>query len=189
MNWVDLIVLAIILISAFMALTNGFIQEILLLAAWVFAILVTIYHGQQIRPLINDYVTNDLAARFTSWGITFFVSLVVAMIIVKLLSRGLRGKGLGFVDHLMGFIFGTIRGVIIVCLLYGLTLWLIPSQDRPWLETARTAPLMKTTLIWIQSLLPADIAGQLLPNFETNQEDVTPSKPTTPQNNVAPPTP
>lgn len=162
MNWVDIIVVAILIISGILAFSIGFIKETLSLVAWIIAVIVAIYVAPLILPTIESFVTNDLAAQLIAWGGVFFITLILSLIITHAIGNSLVKGSPTIIDRWFGLVFGLVRGVVIVCLLYMLTLWVFPAQeDRSFLENSFTKPYLDRGVEVIRSFIPADQPNSL----------------------------
>lgn len=157
MNWVDIIVIVIVAISGLLALSIGFIKEILWLAAWVIAVIVAIYTGPEISAWVEGYIERELIAQLVGWGGVFLVTLVILMIFVHLIGKAIVPNSPTAVDRWLGLVFGLVRGWVIVCLLYMLTLWAFPGQEgRYFLENSFTKPYLDMGVDFVRSLIPLD---------------------------------
>src|SRR5437762_11853007 len=58
----DLVLLAVMLISGLLAMVRGFMREILSIAAWGAAALVTLYAFSKLLPTAKAYFNNDTVA-------------------------------------------------------------------------------------------------------------------------------
>ena len=58
----DLVLLAVMLISGLLAMVRGFMREILSIAAWGAAALVTLYAFAKLLPTAKTYFNNDTVA-------------------------------------------------------------------------------------------------------------------------------
>ncbi len=61
----DLVLLAVMLISGLLAMVRGFMREILSIAAWGAAAVVTLFAFQKLLPSTKAHIANDTVA--TSW--------------------------------------------------------------------------------------------------------------------------
>src|SRR3546814_4665293 len=55
-NPVDLIVIAVLLLSALLALFRGFVKEVLGIAGWVAAVAATIFFFPIVRDIVRSYI-------------------------------------------------------------------------------------------------------------------------------------
>ena len=58
----DLVLLAVMLISGLLRMIRGFMREILSIAAWGTAALVTLYTVLEAAPTAKNYINNDTVA-------------------------------------------------------------------------------------------------------------------------------
>ena len=156
----DLIVIGIVGLSTIVAFLRGFVRVVMSLVALVAAILAAIHLSPSVAnmlPVLSDSaVTRYLAA----FALIFIVVVLVGGLLGWLLSRAIRAIGLGFVDRLIGAIFGVARGVLSVVigvLLAGLTT--LPRQD--WWQNAFLAPPLVTAALSLRPWLPQAMAERL----------------------------
>ena len=76
-NLFDAIVLGVVLLSALVALLRGFVKEVLSLAAWAGAVLVTLWGFALARPYFRTFIDNQLLADAATLVALFIVSLIV----------------------------------------------------------------------------------------------------------------
>lgn len=67
----DVILLIVMLVSGLLAMIRGFMREVLSIAAWGIAALVTLYSFTRVTPIIQQYIQNDIAAKGVAIGGVF----------------------------------------------------------------------------------------------------------------------
>jgi membrane protein required for colicin V production len=157
-NLVDLGIAGVLLISGLLAFTRGLVREVLSIGAWVAAVLATIYGLPHLREFTRTYIKAQLLADAIT-GVTIFIAtLVVCAAISHALARNVRGSGFGALDRSLGFLFGLLRGALLVCLAYLVMLWAIPKPaDQPEVvRQAKSLPLVAQGAGLLSSLLPKD---------------------------------
>ena len=159
MKVVDIVILAVLLLSALAAFSRGFVREVLAVGSWVAAIFAVIYLLAPARPFLRQYITYPLLADGITGAAIFVVTLAVCTTLASYLSRNIRGGALGAVDRSLGLLFGLARGVILVCLAYMLMAWVMPvEKERPaWLQQARSMPMVASAAEYLRSLVPPDM--------------------------------
>ena len=75
----DIIMLGVMLISGLLAMIRGFMREILSIAAWLIAAVVTLYFYAKLLPFAKSYFNNDIIAAAVVVGGTFLVTLLIVM--------------------------------------------------------------------------------------------------------------
>jgi membrane protein required for colicin V production len=161
-NFMDIALIVVILISAVLAFMRGFVHEVLSIAAWIGAIVVTIFAFPYGQPFARQYIEIALLADAVTGLAIFVVALVIFTIVSHAISRNVRNSGLGAVDRSLGLLFGAFRGVVLICAAYLAMMWAIPKpEDRPlWIQNARSTPMVERGAVYLASLLPASILEQ-----------------------------
>lgn len=163
-NPTDIAVLAIVLLSALLSFARGFVREILSVAAWIGAAFVAIWAFPHAKPVASTFISMDVAASAAAFVIVFFLALILLSLVFSRLSSGVRGSALSAVDRSLGFLFGVLRGAVLVCLAYLLVAWVFPPGEQPaWLRDARTMPVIQSGAERLRRLAPEDMradAGQ-----------------------------
>jgi len=168
LNIIDLAVFATILISGLLALWRGFVREMLALAAWAGAGIVTAAFYHPLQPWMHHHIKNEVTADAAT-ALSLFCGLLLLFIPIGYFVGGLiRGRALTAVDRSLGFVFGLARGAVVVCLLFLITLWVWPEKKKEpdMLAQARTRALMSVGADMMKSFLPQDDMKKL--TDETN---------------------
>jgi membrane protein required for colicin V production len=158
---VDIVVIAVIVLSALFAFIRGFLREILSIGAWVAAGLATWFGLPLLRPFGRQYIEIELIADVATGVVIFVVVLVVASIISHFLTRGVRESALGPLDRSLGLLFGVFRGALIVCFALLIFDNFYPPENRPdWLRDARTLPVVQAGADILRGLVPQAVVAQ-----------------------------
>src|SRR5258708_4624299 len=157
MNALDIIVIAVIALSALVAFARGFVKEALSIAAWIGAGLITLYGLPYARPYALKLITSPMLANGAAGVALFIVSLVTLSLITSAIARRVQHSSLSAVDRSLGLVFGAFRGVLIACLGFIALEWAIPEpHDWPsWVRDARTQPFLAHGAGLVRSLVPA----------------------------------
>jgi membrane protein required for colicin V production len=155
-NFIDIIVLVVIGLSALIAVSSGFVNVVLWILSWVGAVAATIFFFPTARPIADRYISEPLIANVVTGVAIFVVALIVCAILNQIISRIVRGSGLGALDRSLGLVLGLFLGCVIVCAAYMLTVWAIPDpKDRPQaLNEARTLPMVEKGAEMLRSMVP-----------------------------------
>ena len=153
MSIVDIIVIAVIAISALIAFLRGFVREILTIGSWLGAAIVTLYLFPVLRTHFEDWISNKMAADIVGAVAIFIGSLVVFSVISHFAAGLIRGSALTAVDRSLGLVFGLVRGAVMVSLAYMIVVWLAPSL----VHGARTEPMMARGAEILRNLAPREL--------------------------------
>jgi membrane protein required for colicin V production len=159
----DVILIAVMLISAMLAMIRGFLREVLSIAAWVVAAGATLYAYSKLLPLAKSYFNNDIVAAGAVIGGTFLLTLIVVSVITVRFSDMVLDSRIGALDRTLGFLFGLGRGLIIVVVAFLFFAWLVPARTQPtWVANAKSKVVLQSTGDWLMSMLPDDPENTIL---------------------------
>ena len=141
MTWVDLVVLAVLAVSAALALTRGFVREILGLAGWVGAIAAAVWGMPLLRPVLTRWMHPSPWIDPAAFVAIFLVALVILLPIAGIIGRTVRNSPLGGLDRTLGLVFGLVRGAALVIIAYIGAGMVLPVNQWP-------APAQQARLLW-----------------------------------------
>jgi membrane protein required for colicin V production len=180
----DIIVLAVMLLSGLLAMIRGFMREILSIAAWGAAALVTLYAFNKLLPTAKTYFNNDTVASVVVVAGVFVGTLIVVSIITVRISDMILDSRIGALDRTLGFLFGLARGLLIIVVAFQFFAWLVPEKQQPdWVRSAKSRVVLQGTGDWLMSLLPDDPENTILKRFKkpkTDDEQTDAAPPTAP---------
>lgn len=163
MNFVDIVVLAVIALSTLLALGRGFVKEVLSIFGWIGAAIgtfVIFFYVPQVRAFANQQIAEPLLADIAAAVSLFVILLIVLGFFNHAISSRVHASSLGPLDKSLGLVFGLVRGVVLVALAHmAMTDWLLPNkQQRPEvINQARTEPYVAMAATFIKDLVPQDL--------------------------------
>ncbi|MFM8799985.1 MAG: CvpA family protein [Tagaea sp.] len=163
LNPFDAAVLAVVLISALIALWRGFVKEVLSLAAWAGAVLVALWGHRYAQPYARAFIDNELLSAVVA-GVTLFV---VSLLVFAMIAHGVaalvhKSNALSAVDRSLGFAFGIARGGLLLGLGWLALAWAMPVEKQPdWLHDSRTRPAVEWVAEFLIGLAPPEFRGQV----------------------------
>lgn len=158
----DLAVLAVVGLSAILALARGAVREIMGFAAWIGAFAAAWFGFAAVRPIVKEALGHDLLVDLATVGLVFLVPLLALKILGGMLARAASGGGIGLVDRLLGLGFGVARGAVLVALAWILATMLVPRERHPdWVKRAAALPYIETSAAWLQAFLPAELESKV----------------------------
>ena len=161
-SYLDLGLIVVVLISAFLAMLRGLTREVLAIASWGAAALAAIYLHPLALPYVKPYIAKDVIALAVAAAAVFFVTLIAVSLITIKLSDAILDSRVGAVDRSLGFLFGAVRGLLLCVIAFVFFNWLVPAQTQPgWVKTARMKPLLQATGDRLMAILPDDPEGLL----------------------------
>jgi len=155
MNALDWIILAILMFSALVAATQGFLFEILTLAGTVLAYLVAAWGCSKIATWFLPYLKSEPFAKLAGFLTIFFAVVVLAGLIARIVRWKVHEAGFRWVDRSLGAAFGFVRGAVIVTAgLLAITAFVPESQELAGSQLAGFFLVAGRGASW---LAPADI--------------------------------
>lgn len=148
----DYLVLTIIGLSIILSMMRGLFKEVLAIFGWVAAFFVAKTYASEILPMMPANIPTESLRILASFLVLFMATLLLASLLAIALSTIVKKVGLGWLNRLLGAIFGLARGVLIVCIavfLAGLTD--LPNDAR-WRNAMFSAPieaLVVSMLPWV----------------------------------------
>lgn len=163
-------VAAILFISAVLAYSRGFVREILSIAGWIGAGIVAFYFSPQVVPLIQEIpVLNDIIGDNCELGIlaafagVFAIALVIIALFTPLVSGAVQKSALGSLDGGLGFLFGLVRGVLlIVVALVAYDFFIAGGEGFPVIEDSKTVVILAEQQESMKEYIPTDIPDWLI---------------------------
>jgi membrane protein required for colicin V production len=167
---IDIIVLAVLLISALISFIRGFIRETLTILGVVGGLAAAYFGGPMLSPFIKDWLgvvegekpellmgilPYPILADILSYGVIFILVVIILSIVSHILAETVRAIGLGAIDRTLGVLFGLARGLLVVAVLY-LPFHLSADAETKarWFEGSKTH-------VWVEAL--AEQLAKLLP--------------------------
>lgn len=141
MNWLDVILLLIIAASVIGSFRKGLSRQVIHLASVVAAILLGAWFYGRVAEFLEPHVSSPAAARLGGFLIVFCGVLLMGAVVSWTVGKFLRVTGLSFVDHLLGAVFGVLRGTLVaVALIMGAMAFSKDGAPPRAIEQSRVAP-------------------------------------------------
>lgn len=143
MTGFDIAVLVLVGLGAVTGFVRGFVQEILALGAWIFAVVAIHTLHTPITQWLEPYVGYGSAAPVLAFALLLVVPFAVVKLVAKWAGRQSRASVLGPIDRVLGFGFGAAKGVIVTVLGFSIlvlgydTVWGFGGRPN-WITQART---------------------------------------------------
>jgi membrane protein required for colicin V production len=151
----DIVLIAVMLISGLLAMVRGFMREVLSITAWVLAAGVTLYAYTKLLPAATAYFNNGLVAKAVIIGGVFLATLLLVSVVTVRISDMVLDSRVGALDRTLGFLFGLGRGLIIVVIAFAFFDWLVPAKSQPnWVTDAKSKVFLTNAADWLRSMSP-----------------------------------
>ena len=156
MTWFDWVIIGVVALSGLLAFARGFIRELLALAGWIVAGVVTYYTLPSLAPLALQVVDSPTVAPIAAGVLVFLLTLLVFGFISYYIAKAAHANhAFGFVDRVLGLAYGLARGALLVSLAYLLLNQVFSERNQPdWFAKAELGPSLKRGEQAILSVTP-----------------------------------
>ena len=127
----DIIYAAITLLTVIQCSKKGFTLSLLSTSKWILAIVITIIVVPKLKPWANNYIKSEYVADIGLGIIIFLLAIFIILLVSRGISKVVKYSGLGGLDSFFGFLFGFLKGYIVVVILFSLVNWLYPYEKWP----------------------------------------------------------
>ena len=160
MNGFDLALMVVVALSTLFAFARGVVREMIALATWIVGFVLAINYSGPLAGLWTRLDMTPVAKHLLAFALILVAVMIVGAAIAWMLSRVIKMIGLGFVDRILGAVFGVARGVLVIvvfALVAGVTA--LPKRDW-WQNSALGQPLAEIALA-LKPYLPRAWAERL----------------------------
>ena len=154
---VDIFISVVLLVSAILSFSRGFTSEMLGIGAWFVAGIAGFYAMPVLEPYALKYLHKPVLANLAVFAATALVTLVTLTLIFSRITDKVQKSVLNRLDHFLGFIFGLVRGVVILVLVYFLMMTLTPKTLEDYQKQSKTFPYLERVTDSVKEHLPESL--------------------------------
>ncbi|MBK5928753.1 CvpA family protein [Rhodobaculum claviforme] len=170
---IDGIVAAVILVSAVLAWSRGVVREVMAIAGWVVAAIAAFVLAPALEPwmreipVVGDFLADSCELSvIAAFATVFAVALVVAALFTPVLSSMIRRTALGGLDMGLGFLFGAVRGVLLVAVALIAYERAVAPGTMPMIDNSRSAAVLSDVAVAIEGAIPDDAPNWIVQRYE-----------------------
>lgn len=170
---IDGIVAIVILISAVLAYSRGLVREALAIAGWIAAAIVAFIFAPTVEPLmreipvIGEFLVGSCELSIIgAFAVVFAAALIVVSIITPLFSSAVQRSALGGIDQGLGFLFGVVRGALLVAIALWVYDAVLVGDPIPMVDDSRTAKIFATVTQNLSDQLTVDTFAGITARYE-----------------------
>lgn len=184
---IDGVVALVIVLSAVLAYSRGLVRELLAIAGWAGAAVLAYVFAAKAQPLVKElpvvgkFLTDSCELSIiAAFAAVFAVGLVIAALFSPLLSSVVQRSILGGLDQGLGFLFGVVRGVLLVAVAFIVYDRAVAANTIPMVDNSRSAKVFASFQTNIDDTIPSDAPGWIVARYETLTSTCTaPASPVT----------
>jgi membrane protein required for colicin V production len=112
MNWLDILLSVMLMLSVAAGFARGFVRTVVGLLSTIVAVLLSIWFYRAVGAMFADYVKHAFIADAIGFAMVFLGTLAAGSVLGYGASKILRWAGLGWMDRLAGGGLGFARGLL-----------------------------------------------------------------------------
>ncbi len=170
----DAILVAIMLVSALLAMVRGFSREVLSIVSWVAAAAAAFFFYKPLTPYAAQYISSNTIAMAASAAAIFVVTLIIVSFITLKIADFIIDSRVGALDRVMGFLFGAVRGLLLVVVAMLFFNWLAPENQPQWIATAKSKPFLDDLGQKLVAALPENPEQTILETIKGTDAETNP---------------
>ncbi|PSM52314.1 CvpA family membrane protein [Campylobacter blaseri] len=182
-NWIDIIIIVLILIFALKGLKSGIVREIFGIIGIIGGFIVAMKCKAEVGAWIsrNIYDLNQINIMsgngmevIVGFIATIFGIWIASLILGEIISKLFEVSGLGFIDRLGGFVFGGTKIFLVFALLASFihSSIFLNSQVKPFFEKSIAYPNLVKAGDYLLNLKKEDIKIEISTKPENNEANI-----------------
>ena len=163
LNAVDYVVIAVVLLSGFLATFRGITRQILGIAGWGIAFLAALIAEPWLATRLGLFIGGGPVPDALGFWIPFLAVFVAWYFLSNALAWVLKGITFGTLDPFLGFLYGVVRGAVLVALVYIAGVLVLEHESRLPDSVLSSASIVPTRIVASQlaGLTAGDIRKSL----------------------------
>ncbi|MCK5374463.1 MAG: CvpA family protein [Alphaproteobacteria bacterium] len=172
---IDVIVGIVLLISIVISILRGFVRETLTILGIAGGTVAAYIGGPLLSPLIKSWmgivedpenserflglVSYSMLAEAIAYVVVFVIFVIIFSLMSHFLAESVKNIGMGAIDRTLGMVFGLVRGVLFLGLLYMPVYYLVgddQAEDWAWLKASKSRVYLEATSGWIAGFIPSE---------------------------------
>ena len=155
MTLFDWIVVAIIVLSTIVAAAQGFLLEVISLAALILGLWLAFWNYRVLAVPLARHITSEHVADALAFLLIALGVMIVIGLLGRVISRLAHTAGLGGLDSLLGAVFGIFRGCVLVVIAIIAIAAFMPKET--WLNGSKLAPYFLSAANQVSAGAPAEL--------------------------------
>jgi membrane protein required for colicin V production len=162
----------IVILSAILAYSRGLVRELMSIVGWIGAAILAFIFAPAATPIVKEIpmVGNFLSdscelSVIAAFAGVFAIGLILAAIFTPLFASVVQRSALGGIDQALGFLFGVLRGVLLIAVAFIVWDRALSNQSVPMIDNSRTAKVFANFQATIDNAIPTDAPGWIVARY------------------------
>ena len=171
-TWVDGGAALIILMSAILAYSRGLVREAMAILGWIGAAIVAFIFAPSAMalvkeiPVVGEFLGDSCELSvIAAFALVFAIGLIIAALFTPLFASVVQRSALGGVDQGLGFLFGVLRGVLLIAVAFIVYDRALSNQSIAAIDDSRTAKVFANFQTSLNDAIPSDAPGWVVARY------------------------
>lgn len=170
MNFIDYLILAVLLISLFLGFFRGFLGEAISLISWLGGLWLAWHYAYLLEPHLGGLIAEPPLNTWAARTIMLVAVLVAGWLIGGVVTYFAHQSGISLMlDRLLGMLFGVIRGIVLVSIAVMLGKQ-VQLERTEWWQESRFMPLAVEVSGWVKGFADSAVSERRQTQSETAAE-------------------
>jgi membrane protein required for colicin V production len=157
MNWIDLTLAVLMIVSIISGLKLGFARTAIGLLSSILALVFGLRYYRAVAVSLRPHVSHSHAADLIGFLIIFVGIIILGEVVTGMMARFIRSVDLVWLDRALGGAFGVVRGFLFGAItIWGLMVFM-PVQPKVLLSESRLAPCVMDAARWVADASPDEV--------------------------------
>lgn len=181
---VDGVVALVVLLSGVLAYSRGFVRETLSIAGWVAAAVAGYIAAPAAKPLIEEVpILSDFLgdscelSMIAAFAGVFALALILISIFSPVFAGAVQRSALGGVDQGLGFLFGVVRGALLVVVALIIYERIMVGEPIAMVDDSRSRDIFASLSDQIANRIPAEAPQWFVDRYEQLMAECGPTGP------------
>jgi membrane protein required for colicin V production len=157
LNWIDLLLLAVVGVSMVAGFAAGFARVGVGFAAMIVGVFFGFWFYGIVAAYVLDYVSSRAMANLIGFFLILAGVLILGAIVGRILAKFFRWVGLSWFDRLLGGAFGLVRGFVVAAALVTVLLAFAPTPPPGSVVDSKLMPYVIDVSDVLAALTPREI--------------------------------
>lgn len=153
LNWVDWLIVGITVLSVAVSFWRGFLKEAISLVTWVLAFFLAFHYIAIVASWLKPWIDSEAFRDGIGFASIFFSVLLAGGIVNYSIGYFMGGAGLTSMDHILGMVFGFLRGILLVVIAVMLVQFTTLTDSNTWRHSV-LLPTFVDVAQWFKPFIP-----------------------------------
>jgi membrane protein required for colicin V production len=157
MNWLDVALALVVVLSVVSGLASGFVRAAIGFLALVFGLVFALHYYHPLGLYLRAGIPQRGVSNLVGFLIIFCSITIAGAMAAKFLARFVQAADLSWLDRLLGGAFGAVRGVLLATVGIWCLLAFAPVSPSLMIGDSRLAPRMMSTAEKLAAASPDEV--------------------------------